>query len=173
MFLGQYTKTLDDKHRVIIPSEFRKAVEDSAAEDSAAEESAADRKGSSRKTTDYCLTITPGKGQCLSLIILSEFKKLVGKIKPEEHYNDEDLQEYARFVGGNTHKGPCDKQGRFPIPKNLRDDAGILKEVMLVGVFNHVEIWDIERWKRYSAERRSDISEVTKRVRQKQTGDDQ
>ena len=163
MFLGQFTKTLDDKHRVIIPSEFRKAVE----------ENATNRKDSPRKSPDFCLTITPGKGKCLSLFILPEFNKLVGKIKPEEHYNDEDLQEYARFVGGNTYKGPCDKQGRFPIPKNLRDDAGILKEVVLVGVFNHVEIWDVERWRRYSAERRPNISEVTKRVRQKQSGDGQ
>ena len=43
-----------------------------------------------------------------------------------------------------------DKQGRILIPGNLRDYAGLTREAMLIGVNDHVEIWDSETWERYN-----------------------
>lgn len=39
-----------------------------------------------------------------------------------------------------------DKQGRILLPANLREYAGIDKEVVSVGVFSRVEIWSKERY---------------------------
>jgi MraZ protein len=39
-----------------------------------------------------------------------------------------------------------DKQGRILIPSNLREYAGIEKDVVSVGVLNRVEIWSKEKW---------------------------
>lgn len=39
-----------------------------------------------------------------------------------------------------------DKQGRVPIPSKLRDKVGLVKDVALVGMGDHLEIWDRERW---------------------------
>ena len=46
--------------------------------------------------------------------------------------------------------GACDveidKQGRILLPTQLREYAGLEKDVVLAGVLNHVEIWNPDRW---------------------------
>ena len=39
-----------------------------------------------------------------------------------------------------------DKQGRILLPANLREYAGIEKDVVSVGVFSRVEIWSKDRY---------------------------
>ena len=39
-----------------------------------------------------------------------------------------------------------DKQGRIFITQQLREHAGITKDVVSVGVVNKIEIWSKERW---------------------------
>jgi len=156
VFFGQHTKALDDKHRIIIPSEYRKAVKEKGA----------------GKPGEFFLTITPGKGRCLSLFTVEQFNKLFMQFDPDSSFNNEDMQDYARFIAGYSHLGVCDKQGRYAIPTNLREDVGIQKEVVLVGVITHVEIWDSGMWKQYNIEKRASISEVTRRIRREQSGDE-
>ena len=48
-----------------------------------------------------------------------------------------------------AHAARCelDGQGRALIPQNLRDFAGLSKNVAVVGCNNHAELWDSEAWK--------------------------
>ena len=39
-----------------------------------------------------------------------------------------------------------DKQGRTLVPQSLRKFANLEKEVVLVGVGGHIEIWNSEAW---------------------------
>ncbi|MEK6201411.1 MAG: division/cell wall cluster transcriptional repressor MraZ [Desulfobulbaceae bacterium] len=43
---------------------------------------------------------------------------------------------------------PClpDKQGRVLIPPSLRSETGIIKDVVLTGMLDYVEIWDKDAW---------------------------
>ena len=45
-----------------------------------------------------------------------------------------------------------DGQGRILIPADLRQKAGLNKEVIVVGSFDRVEIWDAQRWARMEEE---------------------
>lgn len=45
-----------------------------------------------------------------------------------------------------------DAQGRILIPADLRQKAGLNKEVIVVGSFDRVEIWDAQRWARMEEE---------------------
>jgi MraZ protein len=40
--------------------------------------------------------------------------------------------------------------GHFQIPMDLIDDAGLKKDLVLVGVNDHFEIWDADRWDAYT-----------------------
>ncbi len=43
----------------------------------------------------------------------------------------------------------CDKQGRIIIPQLHKDYAGLKKEVIIIGVMDRVEIWDLQHWKEF------------------------
>jgi len=43
-------------------------------------------------------------------------------------------------------KCELDAQGRILIPQNLRDFAGLTKNVAVVGCNNHAEFWDSDDW---------------------------
>ena len=57
-----------------------------------------------------------------------------------------------RFLFANAAKCEPDKQGRFLIPTELRDYAGLKDEVMFVGLAGHAEIWDSATYDALEAE---------------------
>jgi MraZ protein len=51
-----------------------------------------------------------------------------------------------RYVVGGVAECPLDKQGRILLPQYLRGEANLDREVVLVGMLSHVEIWDKALW---------------------------
>ena len=49
-------------------------------------------------------------------------------------------------AAGNAAKCEPDKQGRFLIPAELRQYAGLQQEVTFIGQGGHAEIWDSEAY---------------------------
>ena len=43
----------------------------------------------------------------------------------------------------------CDKQGRIIIPQQHKDYAGLERDVIIVGVMDKIEIWDLQRWNEF------------------------
>ncbi len=56
------------------------------------------------------------------------------------------LARLMRYVIGSVAECPLDKQGRILLPQHLRLEASLQREVVLVGMLSHVEIWDKEVW---------------------------
>ena len=54
-----------------------------------------------------------------------------------------------RFFSANFECEP-DAQGRILIPQTLREYAGLRKDVTVIGMIDHVEIWDSAAWKAYN-----------------------
>lgn len=124
MFIGEYQHALDSKNRMIVPSKLREEL------------------GSK-------FVITKGLDGCLYAYPQSEWKILEEKLKTLPLTN-RDARAFVRFFFAGACEIEMDKQGRGLIPQNLKEYAGIEKEIVSIGVLTRVEIWSKEKWQEYN-----------------------
>jgi MraZ protein len=62
---------------------------------------------------------------------------------------DKENIEKRRFLFASTVYLDVDDQGRFVIPKNLITYANLTEKSLIVGVGDHFEIWEPEKWEQY------------------------
>ncbi len=118
MLIGEYQHSLDEKGRVNFPAKLREGL-------------------GSR------FIITKGLDKCLCVYSEDEWQILEDKIRALPVSKSRQLQ---RFLFAGAADVVPDKQGRVVIPQNLRDYAGLDKEVMVIGASVRAEIWDKEHW---------------------------
>ena len=67
------------------------------------------------------------------------------------------MRRFRRVFIGGAFECYCDRQERILIPPMLREYAQFDKEIVLVGVLDHFEIWAKENWERENAALEQDI----------------
>ena len=134
MFYGEHEHSLDKKGRLILPSKFREAAKANYVEK---------------------FFITRGLDSCLFIIPEEEWKIQETKFKSIP-FTKSQSRKFNRLYFSGAQEIAFDKQGRVLIPKYLKDFAGIKRDIMIIGVSNRIEIWDLEKWKEfYNSERGS------------------
>lgn len=132
MFLGEYQHNVDPKGRMAIPAKFRAELSAGA-------------------------IITRGLDNCLFVFASKDWESLAQKLVslPLAQANS---RAFARLMLAGATDVELDAQGRVLIPDYLRKYAGLEKQVTVAGLYNRVEIWNTETWKRYKekTERASD-----------------
>lgn len=78
---------------------------------------------------------------------LSEWAKIEDRIMALAE-KSEHMRRFRRVFVGGAFECVCDKQGRILIPPTLRTYAQLEKEIVLVGVLDHFEIWSRENWEK-------------------------
>lgn len=138
MFYGEYSHTIDEKGRLIIPARFRSALK----------ESYIDR-----------FYLTRGLEKCVFVFPEQEWNLLEQKFKslPITHAK---ARTFSRLFFSGAYEADCDKQGRIHVPKNLFDYAAINKEVVVVGVLSRFEIWAREAWERFVEQSSESFEEI-------------
>lgn len=126
MFIGEFQHSLDAKGRVIIPSKFRADLSDS-------------------------FIITKGLDGCLFVYELSEWQNFQNKIKSLP-LTDVGARKFVRFFFSGAAQCEMDNQYRVTLPLNLREYAGLTKDIVSIGVSNRIEIWDKHKWDEYNSE---------------------
>ena len=63
---------------------------------------------------------------------------------------NKDARAFVRFFFSGACEIDTDKQGRGLIPTNLKEYAGIEKEIVSIGALTRVEIWSKEKWEDYN-----------------------
>lgn len=92
--------------------------------------------------------IAKGLGDpCLAVYSMAEWEEKTAKIKT---YPTAKAKELQRFLFPSAFEAEPDKQGRIVIPQNLREYAGLEKDVMVVGTGDRCEIWSKDEWERAS-----------------------
>jgi MraZ protein len=125
MFRGSSFHTIDSKGRIIIPSRFRDVIK------------AQGSNGVMVSRMDGALVAYP----------YDEWRKIENRILLLAE-KSENMRRFRRVFIGGAFECSCDKQDRILIPQNLRQYAEIDKEIVLVGVLDHFEIWSRKSWDR-------------------------
>lgn len=124
MFIGEYQHNIDSKGRIIIPSKFREELGEN-------------------------FVVTKGLDGCLFIYSSEEWKNFEEKLSSLP-LTSKDARAFVRFFFAGATECEFDKQGRILIPSNLRDYGNIIKEAIIIGVSNRLEIWSKERWLNYN-----------------------
>lgn len=130
MFMSEYNHTVDAKGRLIVPSKFRDQLGDE-------------------------FVVTKGMDGCLFVYANEDWKAFEQKLTALPLINKE-ARKFARFFLAGAAQVEVDKQGRILLPSNLRDFAGLDKDVVLVGVGSRIEIWSRENWENMDADSNMD-----------------
>lgn len=82
--------------------------------------------------------------KCLTIYSKAEWEKLAEKVAtlPESMGG----LKIKRWLFSGAGELVPDKQGRVLIPSDLRDFAGLTKDVVVIGLDDKAEIWDKEMW---------------------------
>jgi MraZ protein len=123
MFRGCSFHTIDSKGRIIIPARFRDDLKDGGGDG----------------------VMVSRMDQSLFAYTFEEWNKIEAKILAMAE-KSEAMRRFRRVFIGGAFECLCDKQGRVLIPPSLRQYAEIEREIVLVGVLDHFEIWSRENW---------------------------
>ena len=126
-FLGEFEATLDAKGRFLLPARFKKQLPE-------------------EETTRF--VINRGFEKCLALYPVKNWEPLFADISKLNDF-DPKVREFRRyFLNGATFVEP-DTAGRLLVPPNLKDHAGLQKDIVLVAAVNKIEIWDSNTYKKF------------------------
>ncbi len=124
IFRGRFEYTIDPKGRVNIPSRFREQLSESGPDN---------------------IVVTNYSG-CLYAYPAGEWERIEEKLASRVSSVNRKKNAFVRFFVGGAVEVEPDKQGRILIPPSLRSYAGLVKDVVIIGMPNRFEIWDRDRW---------------------------
>src|SRR5207244_6394662 len=97
------------------------------------------------------LFATKAQDQSLGLYRLQEMDQLAAKMD-QASATSQEVRVFSRMFFASMEEVEVDGAGRILIPDRLAQYAGLKHEVVLVGVRDHLELWDATRWQQYEAQ---------------------
>ena len=137
MFRGRSKHTLDSKGRLAIPARFREVL---------------------AQRDDDCLVVT-NHDNCLWAFSREDWKIIEEKAAALPQL-DHAVNTYLRYFISGAVECPV-KQGRITISPDLRNIAGLNKEVVLVGELKRFEIWEKDKWEEEFQRAKANFSEAS------------
>ena len=115
---GEYLHGLDGKGRLAIPARLREEL------------------GSA-------VYVTLSMERCLCVYSAEHWKRFTDKVDAMPFVQQRRMRPLFAYAA----RCDLDGQGRILLPQNLREYAGLVKDVTVIGCNNHAELWDSEAWK--------------------------
>jgi MraZ protein len=127
-FRGRYQHTIDPKGRLSVPAKYRDVLAQYEA-----------------KT----LIVVPNEHAALEVHPLEEWERLEALINEKSRF-DAEIRRLGRLYISRAKDVELDGAGRVLLPPDSRRDAGLVKDVTLVGVGRgYFEVWDRTRFEEY------------------------
>ena len=131
MFAGEFRCKLDDKGRFFIPSSIRELLD----------------KGKPDQTKS--VVFVRGQTECLWLYSLPDWEQKLARAR--ETLDDDQSRLFMHFIVSETMGSEIDRAGRICVPRRLRELSGIDDEIVVIGMYDRLEIWSQEEWNSYLA----------------------
>lgn len=112
------------------------------------------------------LILNSGFDQCIFLYPMDAWRKIEEKLSALNTLN-RDEREFQRSIQKALDEVEMDQQGRIMLSPVLRKEAGISKNVVIVGMLHRVEIWDKERYENYHAQPSQSIEVLAQKLSDK------
>jgi MraZ protein len=135
---GTYSRNIDEQFRLAVPKRLREQF-------------------SEGKISH--LYLAPGTERSLALYSETAFEKLAQRLS-ERTTNRTDFRNYLRLFYARAEKVPLDSQGRIRIPERLHKLADLGRDVVLLGVHDHVEIWNTAHWDAFLAKHSANFDDM-------------
>jgi MraZ protein len=126
-FLGEYEATLDSKSRFLLPAGFKKQLPE-------------------EENTQF--VINRGFEKCLSVYPIKNWEPIFTRISQLNDF-DPKVREFRRYFLNGATMLELDSAGRLLIPQNLKEYAGLEKDIVLAPAINKIEIWDKIKYKQF------------------------
>ena len=138
MFFGSFNHNLDDKGRLMIPRKMREEL-------------------------GYKVYIMKGLDGCLSLYTEEKYQKLVEEFA-KLSFNQQKVRDYLRLQFASTHEMDVDKLGRVQLPAALLAKYNISKEVLVLGIGDHIEVWDKAQYEAYENDIKDEFESIAEEI---------
>ena len=123
MFRGSSFHTIDSKGRIIVPARFRDVI---------------------KADGSYGVMLSRMDGGLMAYTY-DGWRRIENRILSLAE-KSESMRRFRRVFVGGSFDCPCDKQDRILIPQNLREYAEFDRDIVIVGVLDHFEIWSRDSW---------------------------
>lgn len=138
MFIGEYHHTIDEKGRIIIPAKFREEL------------------GTS-------FIVTRGIENCLFVYSLDNWANITNKLNSLP-FTKKDARTFNRFFMSGATSVELDKQGRININAPLVDYAKLIKDCVVIGTGDRLEIWSQELWNSFFDSTKDSMSDIAENL---------
>lgn len=138
MFLGEHQHTLDAKGRVSMPAKFRSQMIGK-------------------------VVVAKGLDKNLYVYEAAEYEKFVETLTARADFNAQ-VRKLRSFFTGGAYETDLDSAGRVSIPANLREFAGLTKDVVVIGNGSRIDIWDAAAWQQYNSEAAESIDDIAQEL---------
>jgi MraZ protein len=139
MLLGEYEHTIDDKSRLTLPARFRQAFTEG-------------------------VVVSRGLDGCLYAYPRADWTTAIEARLAVLDPLSKETRRLQRYFYSGAAEGELDKQGRIGIPGALLEHAQLVRDVVVAGVHDHLEIWDRAAWRRELAEVEGSAEHVAERL---------
>ena len=126
-FLGEYEATLDSKSRFLLPVGFKKQLPE---------------EGPNQ------FVMNRGFEKCLSLYPMKSWEPIFARINQLNDF-DPEVRQFRRYFLNGATMVELDSAGRLLVPPNLKDHAGLDKDIVLTAAVDKIEIWDKIKYKQF------------------------
>jgi len=143
LLTGQYFHAFDAKSRLTIPAKLREQI--------------------NRSEDCYAFMASYGFDGVLCLYTPKTYEDVAPRFNSSLR-TVQDVRDYERVSYAMTERLELDRLGRILIPEYTRQQLGLSREVAIIGVRDHIEIWDREAWQSFVQKRLAQHDQLAERA---------